>query len=178
MSFKEIIVVEGIHDHQKLNSIYPDVETIITGGSSVSSDTLEFLKEAAFSRGIILFLDPDFPGKQITNKILSYCDGGQIKIATIEKSKAISKNRKKVGIEHVNKEDIVEALNNVVTLDTTQYENQVVLNDLIQRKLVRNPLAKKNRELIANKLHIPPSNGKTLLKYLQMMHISLSNWTK
>jgi len=174
MIFKEIIVVEGIHDHQKLNSIYPDIETIVTGGSSISSETLLFLKEASLTRGIILLLDPDFPGKQITNKILSFCEGGNIKIASLEKSKAISKNGKKVGIEHARKEDIIESLEHVVTLDTKQYIHSITLNDLIERKLVRDPSAKSNRNQISNKLHIPLANGKTFLKYLQMMHISLS----
>lgn len=173
--FKEVIIVEGKHDQQKLNSVYPEIETIITGGSSISDEILTFIKEAAFSRGIILFLDPDFPGKQITSKILSFCDGGDIKIASLDRNKAYSKNGKKIGIEHSNKEDILEALENVVTLDILDQTNKITLSDLIERKLVRDRFSKQTRAEVSNKLHIPPSNGKTFLKYLQMMHVTLSD---
>jgi len=176
--FKEVIVVEGIHDHQKLQSIYPDIETIITGGSSVSNETLTFIKDAAKKRGVILFLDPDFPGRQITQKILDFCENETIKIATIERNMAYSKNHKKIGVEHVSVENIVSSLEKVVVLDLSKKSNQIQLSDLIKRQLVQHSQSKQRRKEVSRKLNLPPSNGKTFLKFLNMMSISLAELDK
>ena len=68
--YNQVVVVEGKHDEQKIKSIFPDVECIVTGGSSISEETLNLIYQTSLKKEVILFLDPDFPGKQITNKIL------------------------------------------------------------------------------------------------------------
>jgi ribonuclease M5 len=172
--FKEIIVVEGSHDQQKLESIYPHVDTIITGGSAISDETLLFIQNAAEERGVILFLDPDFPGKQITNKILAFCKTGDIKLANLERNKAYSKNHKKIGIEHAGREDIEKALSQFVSLNVSKNINLIEMKNLIELKLVQFPESKTRRALVAQKLHIPYCNGKSFLKYVNMMNTSRS----
>lgn len=172
--FHEIIVVEGRHDEQKLKSIYQDVECIVTGGSAVSDETLELIKQASLSRGVILLLDPDFPGKQITNKILQVCTKGNVKIASLQRSLAYSKNRKKIGVEHATNEDIINCLANVVTLNTKNKVYNIQLSDLIERNLAQTDFSKERRTGLCKKLNIPYLNGKTFLKYLHMMDMSLS----
>ena len=71
-----------------------DADIVITNGSEVSHETLEFIKEANKRQGVIILTDPDYPGLQIRNKINSYTTG--CKNAFVEKSKAIK--GKKVGI--------------------------------------------------------------------------------
>ena len=63
-----IIVVEGKTDVQFL-STFLDVEFVITNGSSVPSSTIDYLKKSVKERKIIVLTDPDFPGKQIRDKL-------------------------------------------------------------------------------------------------------------
>ena len=62
----EIIVVEGRHDTQQLKK-YFDCETIETGGSSIDDKVIERIRYAASTCGVIIFTDPDTPGKQCNN---------------------------------------------------------------------------------------------------------------
>lgn len=172
--FKEIIVVEGVHDQQKLESIYPQIDTFITGGSAVSDEAMQFIRQAAIERGVILFLDPDFPGKQITNKILAFCQEGTVKIAVLERAKAFSKNQKKIGIEHASKDDIVQALSQYVTLDLSYQSDLIQMKDLIERGLAQLPDSKNRRAILTQRLHMPYCNAKAFIKYANMMHITLS----
>ncbi len=167
--FKEVIVVEGLHDQQKLESIYPDIECIITGGSAISPETLSLIQITAKNRGVILFLDPDYPGKQITSKILAIPNLENVKVASIKRGLAYSKNSKKIGIEHVSKANIIESLQNLVTIHMEESSSQIQNEDLIIHGLIGTKFSKEKRTSLCDKLHIPYSNGKTLLKYLKMM---------
>ena len=112
MKFNEIVVVEGLHDLERLKSIYEDIDVLITNGSEIE-ENLPTIIEASKKRDIILFLDPDYPGERIRKKITEVIPNA--KHAFLKKDLAISKNKKKVGIEHAKKEDIIDALNNVLT---------------------------------------------------------------
>ena len=81
----EVLVVEGKMDKQLLEQ-YIEGDIITTNGSAISEDTISLLKELSKNRRIIVFTDPDFPGKQIRNKIDSEIDCVH---CFIEKSKAI-----------------------------------------------------------------------------------------
>ena len=65
---KEIIVVEGKTDTALLKELF-EVETIETHGLALDDKTLNLIKEASKSRGIIVLTDPDFPGKKIRDQI-------------------------------------------------------------------------------------------------------------
>ena len=67
---KEVIVVEGKTDTAVLKQLY-DVETIETNGSALNDMTIELIKTAAKTRGVIVLTDPDYPGMQIRNKIVN-----------------------------------------------------------------------------------------------------------
>ncbi|MFA5697254.1 MAG: ribonuclease M5 [Candidatus Izemoplasmatales bacterium] len=167
----EVIIVEGIHDQQKLNSIYPDIECIVTNGSEISEATLNLIEQIHNSRGVILFLDPDFPGKQITNKILDRIN--DVKIAFLIKQKAISKNHRKVGVEHAQEADIREALDHLFVINNRQ-EIKITMTDLANIKLVNCQSAFVRRKFVCEALMIPVCNGKTFLRYINMLDISLS----
>jgi ribonuclease M5 len=131
MSYNQVIVVEGKHDEQKIKSIFPGVECITTNGSSISEETINLIYETSLKKEVILFLDPDFPGKKITNKILE--KNGSFKIAFINKENAISKNKKKVGIEHASVEVIKKSLENLFTVNKST--NMITSKDLMERRL-------------------------------------------
>ena len=58
----EIVVVEGKTDSQLLKELY-DVDTIETHGLGLDDKTLELIKEASKTRGVIVLTDPDYPGE-------------------------------------------------------------------------------------------------------------------
>ena len=43
MRYNQVIVVEGSHDEQKLKSIYPEIDCIVTNGSEISTETLNLI---------------------------------------------------------------------------------------------------------------------------------------
>ncbi len=167
--YKEIIVVEGVHDRQKLESILPNIDCIITNGSAISQETIETIKMAQKTRGVILLLDPDFPGKQITQVIIEQVEG--VKIAFLPKKSAISKNKKKVGIEHASAEAILLALSGLYSLSDTP-KIEVTREDLIKWHLLGEPQSQSKRAFLCEALRIPPCNGKALLKWLNRLEIT------
>lgn len=169
---KEIVVVEGAHDRQRLESIFPGIDCIITNGSEVSKETIEAIKTAQKVRGVILFLDPDFPGKQITNFILEHVTGP--KIAFINKNEAISRNHKKVGIEHASEEAIKAALEGHFSIKTDS-KSDVDQSDMIRWHLVGETNSQTKRQQLCETLGIPICNGKALLKWIIRLEISKSH---
>lgn len=67
MKVNEIIIVEGKTDTQVLKS-FLDVDTIETGGSAISKETLDYIKTTSLTRDIIVMTDPDFPGNKFVIK--------------------------------------------------------------------------------------------------------------
>lgn len=165
----QVIVVEGYHDQIKINHIYPNLPVIVTNGSEISKETLDLIYRASLENDVILFLDPDFPGKQIMHKIMAY--GGQYQIAYINKQDAISKNGKKVGIEHASNHAIIEALENKLKLSNG--DARINVADLVKRGLSNQENSAKKRKILCQALNIPFANSKTLLKYLNLLNISL-----
>ncbi len=174
MKFNQVVVVEGRHDIDRLKKVYPELECIATNGSEISDETIKLIYETSKIKEVILFLDPDFPGKRITDKILE--TKGQYKIAFLNKQKAMSKNNSKVGIEHANFEDIQKALDRHLFINYNT--DKISYLDLYKRKLINHPQAFELRKNICEKLEIPVANGKTFLKYLNMLGIELERVDK
>lgn len=169
MIYNQVVVVEGKHDEQKIKSIFPSVECIVTNGSEISDETLNLIYEASKTREIILFLDPDFPGKKITNKILQ--TNGSFQIAYINKEKAKSKNNKKIGIEHASVEDIKDSLSNRFTINNEV--KKIAIKDLSDRGIINKSNSKYIRNYLCKALNIPVFNGKSFLKAINILNISL-----
>lgn len=167
MNIKEVIVVEGKHDTAVLQQ-YFQVDTIETNGSAINKETLQLIQAVQASRGVIIFTDPDFPGRKIRNTIQEAVGG--CKHAFLDVKKARGKH--KVGIEHASKEDLWEALCAVVTC-TQQKQQTVVMQDLIALGLCGSEDSARRRELLCEKLHIAPCNAKTLAKWLSYMNLSV-----
>jgi len=166
----EVVVVEGYHDLAKLKAIYKDIDVYITNGSEVSNNTLNELKKLNDSRGIILFLDPDFQGERIRRIINDFV--GPTKHAFLNKKDCINKNKTKVGIEHANGEKIRTALASFFTVKK-EVKSMIKLNDLYQLNLIGKPNSKHYRLVLGEELGIGLNNGKTLLNKLNMFGIKL-----
>jgi len=167
---KEVIVVEGYHDLAKLKSIYSTIDVYITNGSEISEAALKELKVLNESRGLILFLDPDFQGERIRRILSDYV--GPSKHAFLMKKDCINKNKTKVGIEHANSEKIIKALSSFYTTKKVVKDN-VKISDLYNLGLIGNKDSKALRLAIGERLGIGLNNGKTLLNKINMFGITL-----
>ena len=165
-----IIVVEGKNDKNKLLSIYKDANIIITNGSEISNDTINLIKELSKKDNIILCLDPDSPGEKIRCKIME--EVPTCKNVYANKALAISKNKKKVGIEHMKREDIISLFESVYT---PNYKGSITFTELYDLGLLD---SKVKREKLCKKLNFGYCNGKQLLKRLNMYNIDIEEIRK
>lgn len=159
---KEIVVVEGKTDTAILKQLF-DVDTIETHGLALDDKTLQLIKQANQTRGIIVLTDPDYPGMRIRNQIQETVENCQH--AFIEKKDAIGK--KKVGVAEARKEAIIEALENVVTFSKIQ--ESISWNEFISLDIIGN---KEKRLKVYQIFHLGYGNVKTLFKRLNMVGIT------
>jgi ribonuclease M5 len=167
VNIKEIIVVEGKSDTIAIKRA-TGADTIETNGSAIDEKTLNKIRLAHETRGVIVFTDPDFPGKRIRSIIEERIPG--VKHAFLPKSKTIAKNGQGLGIEHAKDEDIQRALESVHTVDVQPVE-EIPLRLLLDERLVGHPDAKKRRDRLSEILQIGQVNGKGLKKRLEMFRI-------
>ncbi|MGZ4161828.1 MAG: ribonuclease M5 [Neobacillus sp.] len=168
MKIKEIIVVEGKDDTTAIKRAV-DADTIETNGSAVNLETIEKVKRAQKSRGVIIFTDPDYPGEKIRKTIAEKVPG--CKHAFLEKEAAIAKNGKGVGVEHASPETIREALKYAQPMHETISE-EITQEDLITAGLIGGEGSKERRIVLGKLLKIGYTNGKQLHKRLMMFQIS------
>ncbi len=174
MKIKEIIVVEGRDDTVTIRrAVHAD--TIETNGSAVNDETIEKIKLAQQTRGVIIFTDPDYPGQRIRNIVSEQVPG--CKHAFLSKEQAKGKNGKGIGVEHASIEDIRQALQDVKQ-EWQGIDEQVTQEDLIVARLVGDSEAKIRRERIGKFLKIGYANGKQLHKRLKMFQISKDEFIK
>ena len=167
MNIKEIIVVEGKSDTVAVKRA-TNADTIETNGSAIDELTLVRIQHAQETRGVIVFTDPDYPGRRIRAIIEERVAG--VKHAFLEKKKTIAKNGQGLGIEHAQDEDIREAIRSVYTIDDRPIID-IPLADLMEAKLIGHPEARKRRERLSELLRIGQVNGKGLKKRLEMFRI-------
>ncbi|MYL51601.1 ribonuclease M5 [Halobacillus litoralis] len=168
MKIKEVIVVEGKDDTARIKSAV-DADTIETNGSAIDESVLDQIKHAQDKRGVIIFTDPDYPGERIRHIVSQHVPA--CKHAFLPKHLARAKHDKGIGIEHATVADIQEALSAVYELVDIQ-EGEIAKADLVNYGLIGGPRASKRREKLGIALQIGKTNGKQLLKRLNMFHIT------
>lgn len=173
LDIKEIIVVEGKDDTTAIKRAV-GADTIETNGSAISEETLKRIAHAQKKRGVIVFTDPDYPGRRIRAIIEERVPG--VKHAFLAKEKTIAKNGKGLGIEHASDEHIRQALAHVYTVATEALEELITLEDLIIAKLIGHPKSKERRKKLGDVLNIGMTNGKQLHKRLQMFQITIEQF--
>lgn len=161
---KEVIVVEGVNDTKRLKSFF-EVDTIETHGLGLNKETMNLIKEANDKRGVILFLDPDTPGEKIRKRINDEIPG--LKNAFIMKEDG--RTKKKVGIEHANKEVLEEALNNLVTYCDSK--ESISMEEFYELSLSGDKDSSLKREKVSRAFHLGKCNSKTMFKRLNMLGI-------
>ncbi len=157
MKIQETIVVEGRHDQAALARVV-QANIVITHGNRLSKKTLDHLIELSKTTGIIVFTDPDQPGKTLRAKITEAIP--DVKHAYLLQSKAHSAT--KIGIEHAPPEDLLDALSNLVTQSSNQ--SDLTMKDLLELGLSGLPDSQSKRNALASKLHLSEGNTKSFLK--------------
>lgn len=165
-----VIVVEGKNDANKIKTIFEGVDVIITNGSEINDSVINDIYKASLKTDVILCLDPDGPGEKIRKKIVEKVPNVHQVFA--KKVDAISKNKKKVGIEHMSKEDILEMFTNI------KYSKNSGNITYMQMYELGYMTSKEKRMALCEKLNISYSNGKQLLKRLNMFGITLEEIKK
>ncbi len=161
---KEVIVVEGKNDSERLKSFF-DVDTIETNGLSINKETLEYIKEVNKKREVILFLDPDTPGEKIRKRINDYIPG--LKNAFILKEDA--RTSKKVGVEHAGREVLEEALKNCITY--CEIPEGLSPEDFYELGLSGKEDSAAKRDRLAKIFKTGKCNARTMCKRLNMLKI-------
>ncbi|GAB2563932.1 ribonuclease M5 [Gracilibacillus alcaliphilus] len=169
LKIKEVIVVEGKDDTAKLKQVF-DVDTIETNGSAINKNILEQIAHAKEKRGVIVFTDPDYPGQRIRQIIDQHVPG--CKHAFLSREEAISRKNKdkSLGIEHASLETLRQALSQVYEL-TEGRASDISKSDLLRFGLIGGKYASVRRAQLSKQLRIGHTNGKQLLKRLQMFEI-------
>ena len=172
---KQMFVVEGKNDVSRLEQVFPNIEVVSVNGSAVDNDIVEYLKSIKEDYEIILCMDPDYPGLKIRNELEEQIE--DVSHIFIERNKAFSKNRKKIGLEHLTNEDIELLLNNIYKSNDSN-TGEVTLSLLLDLNLVGSKESKALRKKVAEILKIGHVNGKMLLKRLNQINMSKENLIK
>lgn len=171
----EIIVVEGRDDTANLKRFY-EVDTYETKGSAISKADLERIGRLNELRGVIVFTDPDFNGERIRKLIMTAIPSAKHAFLNRDEAAPSSKNKgRSLGIEHASFEDLDRALSQVLGGgDELASRFDVTRKDLIRLGFLAGADSRKRREYLGEHLRIGYTNGKQLLKRLEMFGISLA----
>lgn len=163
---REVIVVEGRHDTEKLRKYY-DCDTIETSGTHLGKEIMERIRKEKERRGVIIFTDPDSPGNRIRHQINEQIPG--CKNAYVDKKDAHT--TKKVGVEHAEKEALDRALHHLITVTGHPVE-EISEQDFLELGLTGRDNSSQLREKAGERLHIGNGNAKTMRRRMNYLGIT------
>lgn len=172
-------MVEGRDDTANLKRFY-EVETYETRGSAISPEDLERIKRLNDLHGVIVFTDPDFNGERIRKMIMAAVPSAKHAFLNRDEAAPSSKTKgRSLGIEHASFEDLDRALSQVLGgAEEKEAHFDITRSDLIRLGFLAGGDSRKRREYLGEQLRIGYTNGKQLLKRLEMFGISLANVEK
>ena len=170
MKIKEIIVVEGKKDTANLKR-WLDVDTLETSGTGLTDSTLDQIRQWATTRGVIIFTDPDTPGDQIRQRINEAVPGCKNAFLPSRKAWEIVRGKRKVGVEHAGKEEILAALEHCLTYQTKE-ESTLSWQEFVELGLTGLPNSAEKRREVGIRWHVGEANAKTLRKRLNMLKVT------
>lgn len=161
-----VLVVEGKTDVAFLSN-FIEAEFVVTNGSDVPDNVIEYIKEVSKTKEVIVLTDPDYPGETIRTKLDANIPN--LKHAFVSKDKSIKNG--KVGVAESEKEEVLKALENSFTNSSIKKGN-LTTSDLVSLGLSGSSNSKELRELVCNKLHLGHTNSKSFLNRLNTLNIS------
>ena len=171
----QVIVVEGRDDTANLKR-YFDVETYETRGSAICQEDIQRIKHLHNLHGVIVFTDPDVNGERIRRMIMTEIPS--VQHAFLKRNEAAPKSKSKgksLGIEHASYEDLRTALSQVTKNFEKTTDFDITRSDLIRLGFLAGNDSRKRREFLGEELRIGYSNGKQLLKRLELFGIGLTD---
>ena len=170
---REVIVVEGRDDVSAVLRAV-DADVLCTHGYGIAEKTIELIKSAYESRGIIIFTDPDHAGLNIRKKLTQlFPEARQAHLTQGEAEKDGD-----IGIENAEPEAIIKALEAAGRSEAEIAEDELpVFDDLVALGLAGTPGSAEFREAVGAKLGIGTGNGNAFLKRLRRRGISRSELT-
>ncbi len=169
---KEIIVVEGRSDTLAIKRAV-EADTIETGGSRISKETIKLIELAQKQRGVIILTDPDYQGERIRKIISAKVKG--VKHAFLPRE--VAKKGGKYGVEFAEPKEILKALANHYTEGEVLQET-IPWELLIINGLIGGTEARLKREALGNLLGIGYTNAKQLYKRLNALQIDIKAFNK
>ncbi len=180
IKLKQAVVVEGKYDKITLSSII-DAVIIITNGFGIFKDKekIELIKFYAKTTGIIIMTDSDRAGFVIRNHIKGTVKNGKIQNVYIpdiigkEKRKIKPSAEGKLGVEGMNKEIIIKALQKAgITADEEEknQEKLITKTDLFMLGLSGGQDSSIRRRQLLEKLGLPSLlSANSMLEVLNTM---------
>lgn len=165
----KIIVVEGKSDVAFLSQ-YIDAEFVITNGSAIPEETINYLRNA--TKEIIVLTDPDFPGEQIRDKLNKTIP--HLKHCFIQKENSIKNG--KVGVAEGKIEEILAALED--NFEISKQNGTITNLDLYNIGLIGKEDSAFKRKCICNDFKLGHCNAKTFLIRLNSKGICLGDLSK
>lgn len=169
-TINQIVVVEGKTDTNHLKKLF-NVNTIETHGSALNQRTINLINMAANTKGIILFLDPDYAGEKIRRNIISQLTSKNYCEAFITQKEWHSFKK---GVNEASDNEIIKALTLATKITNNQLTDTLSWNEYISLNL--NTKIKRNQ--LCNALHISYCNHKQLFKRLNMLNLNLKQIRK
>lgn len=174
IKIQEVLVVEGKDDTANLRRFY-DVDTYETRGSAISEDDLERIERLHELRGVIVFTDPDYNGERIRRLIMDAIP--TVRHAFLKRDEAAPKSKTKgrsLGVEHASFDDLHQALSKVTQHFDDEDNFDITKSDLMRLGLLMGADSRQRREYLGEELRIGYSNGKQLLKRLELFGVTLA----
>lgn len=166
---KELVVVEGKTDSQKLNKLF-HVQTYEMHGVSLNKKKIEEIVSLSKNRGIILFFDPDHAGEKIRNYLVENIPNTKNCFLN-KKRDFINNTNKKYGLAEADDEAIIKAFQNVATFSNNE-EISISWDEYLNLNLIND---KSKREKLCQYLNISYYNNKKLFKTLNLMKLTFND---
>lgn len=163
-----VFVVEGRNDQSRLKKLFKDAMVVTTNGSAMDESQIELIMTLEKTHDIILFLDPDHAGERIRRLLSKKLT--HVHHAFLEQKDAMSKNMKKIGIEHASDEAILDALSHI-KIEHEVSKSDINMSFLYDMKLIGHNKSQEKRAYLSKKLKIGHVNGKTLLERLRRFNM-------
>jgi len=161
-----LIIVEGKSDTNKLKKFDPDIQTFETSGLGLDKSKIDYLKKVNDSYDFIVFTDPDGPGEIIRARLIKELKN--LKHAYLPNDKALSGDKKSIGVEHATIQDIKDALDNVYIAGAKK--GNYTIGDLVEMGVYAN---KEKRMRLCDHLRIAYGNNKKVVSQMNYFNIEL-----
>ncbi len=156
----EVIVVEGRDDIDAVSKAV-NADIIATHGYGITKDTIERIKSAYETRGIIILTDPDSAGQRIRKRLTDmFPRAGQ---AYISRSDAISKDD--IGVENASPDVISKALE-AAGRTVSDIKEEYTSSDMMYYGLSGARDSRSLRDRLGRRLGIGYGNAAAFLKRL------------